>query len=117
MVDHELGLLPDDALLLETKDYKRFQLANRTLNTIRINEKLWSQLDDSQKIDLIIHEMIYSLLNPTCIDQNCVYKKQSARFARQITGMLFSRETYIQRSEKENTLRAISQHLELDGVS
>lgn len=117
LVDQELGLLPDDSPLFELKSRKRLQLANRTLSTIRINKDLWFQLDESQKIGLIIHEMIYSLLKPFCIDQECNYKKQPARIARQITAMLFNKYTYSQLTEKENVKRSITQYLEIDDIA
>ncbi len=94
LIDETLGQLPDDGPLLNLKFGARKQLANRTLFNIRIQAQIWQQLNPENKIALIFHEVIFSLLKFSCDDLECTTNTQSARVAREITGLLFSKATY-----------------------
>lgn len=94
LVNENLNLLPDDGPLLASTEYERVQAANRTLSNVRLQKQIWSQLDPENRIALIFHEVIFSLLKYDCVDNVCSIYQQSARVAREITGLLFSSNTY-----------------------
>ncbi|KYG64845.1 hypothetical protein AZI86_11625 [Bdellovibrio bacteriovorus] len=82
LVDEELVLLNegDDPVALPA-GAERVQLANRLQGLIRINSHGWSKLDEANKVALLIHEAVYSLLTPNLI--------QGAQSARHLTGQFF----------------------------
>lgn len=82
LVDEELVLLDEgnDPVALPA-GAERVQLANRLQGLIRINSHGWSKLDDANKVALLIHEAVYSLLTP-----NLIKGAQSARY---LTGQFF----------------------------
>lgn len=68
------------------------QIANRLDRTIRIHKKSWSRLNNEQRVVILLHEAIYSLIKPTCENSFCY---QSGRMARAITAALFSKENFV----------------------
>ncbi len=105
-IDEPLGLLPDDGPLLKFKSTERNQIANRTLFNIRVQWKLWNQLNSKNRLALIIHEIVFSLLKPSCTDTTCVLAKQTPRKAREITGLLFSPQSF-QNSKSKRKLQSL----------
>lgn len=103
LVDQELGLLPDDGQITVIKIDKRHQLANRSLNQIKISKRIWKLLSDENKIGLIVHEMLSSALTPLCQDNSnhCKNYYQSSRIARNLTSSLFMKKTYLEVNELE----------------
>lgn len=95
LVEQNLGLLPDDGSTLDLSIFERHQLANRSLNRIQINKWLWFKLDEKQKVAVIFHELLYSLLKPVCSDPECKYMIQPSRLARHITGKLHEEDTFL----------------------
>jgi hypothetical protein len=87
-----LALVPDPEYLLDAS-IPPVQIANRLDTTIRIASGAWRQLDDANRIALIIHEAVYSLLRPICerTSNTCF---QSAHTARDLTGRFFRIWTY-----------------------
>ncbi|MBL7542740.1 MAG: hypothetical protein JNL11_02940 [Bdellovibrionaceae bacterium] len=111
MVSEELVLQVDDAPLLTLKQAERIQAANRTLFNIRIQKNVWHKLAPAHRIALIIHEMVFSLLKISCVNESlCIHYKQSSRVAREITGGLFSAATYrsLQELGKVHSLMRLS---------
>lgn len=94
LVDEELGGLElQEDIFKFPKDSKK-TLANRTLNQIRIQRQIWNTLNPENKIALVFHEVIYSLLKPECADTLCHRQQQSPRIARELTSLLFMKESF-----------------------
>lgn len=102
LIYEKLGLLPDDGPLLAPSSAERLQAANRTLYNIRIYAPIWSFLNPQNKIALFFHEIIFSLLKFNCVNESCSQFMQSARIARQITGLLFSELSFTTQEGKRN---------------
>lgn len=68
------------------------QIANRLDRDIRIHKQSWERLSSDQRIVILIHEAVFSLLKPTCGDQYCF---QSDRVARTITATFFDGENFV----------------------
>lgn len=105
LISETLGLLPDDGPLLNSSP-DRLQAANRTLFNIRLQNQIWKTLSGEHKIALIAHEIIFSLLKFNCDNTDCTTYKQSARIAREITGLLFVADTY-KKNESIAKLKAL----------
>lgn len=110
LVSEKLNLLPDDAPLLKLPAAERIQAANRTLFNIRLQANVWKSLTAQHRIALLFHEVTFSLLKFSCINDPCTQYKQSSRLAREITGLLFRQDTYDSESEikKLNSLIRLS---------
>lgn len=110
LVNETLVLQADDAPLLKVAHAQRVQAANRTLFNIRLQAGVWKSLTSRHRIALVFHEVIFSLLKITCTNSSCTQFKQSSRLAREITGLLFSENTFKADSEikKLNSLIQLS---------
>jgi|GEM_PF-4469788 len=88
LVDAELNLA--DSLRDPVKippGIKIKHIAGRFGHSIRINKVNWMKLNDENKVALIIHEAVFSLLEPTA-DPNGFFS-QSSEVARELTGQFF----------------------------
>ena len=96
LADFELKpiLDPDDVVILPT-GARLVQIANRLGLTIRIHRQRWIRLDDANKVALLIHEAIYSLVQPVPAPGG--FAVQNARAAREITGAFFE-ESFFSRN-------------------
>lgn len=86
LVDNPLEKLADDAPIEQRPESWRVQLANRFQNTIRVYSDDYALLPEIHKVAMVIHEGIFSLLNPQCRKGICV---QHAYMAREITANAF----------------------------
>lgn len=109
-VTETLGLLPDDGPLL-SMDSERIQAANRTLLNIRIQDNIWRNLNSDNQVALFFHEIIFSLLKLECQENGCSTRLPSSRLARQITGSLYSRDTYQSVLSRNNISQLIKMSL------
>jgi hypothetical protein len=82
MVETSLLRLNDDQAVLNPKNL--VQVAIRQKLVVFIDQNLWSQLDDSNKVALLIHEALYAMAAPRAGMQN-------APDTRAMTGLLFTR--------------------------
>lgn len=95
--EKELSLLLDDAPIKKDSEKNRVQIANRDLNTIRINSKAWKALSEEQKIALVIHEAIYSMVKPECKNPpTCTEFRQPSRIAREVVAIVFKKDEHLQ---------------------
>lgn len=76
----------DDPVILPT-GARLTQIANRLGMTIRIHKDTWGRLDDANKVALIVHESIFSLVRPMPVQGG--FQVQSSRTAREIVGGFF----------------------------
>lgn len=83
MVDGELPLVPDGGSLPEEM---RVQLAIRRYMQIFISRQRFAALDEEQRIALLVHEALYSLVNISCKMDSC---EQFPDSVRKIVGRLF----------------------------
>lgn len=67
------------------------RIAERSGGTIRINEALWRELDEKNRIALVIHEAVSSLLRADLSPIG----KQSQRDVTEIIGWIFSEQKYL----------------------
>lgn len=81
----------DDPVILPIGS-RLIQIANRLGMTIRIHKDTWGRLDDANKVALIVHESIFSLVRPTFAEGG--YEIQSSRTAREIVGGFFEESLY-----------------------
>lgn len=92
LTDQELSLLDDDAPIKKNSEKNRVQIANRDLNTIRINSKSWKALSEKQQIALVIHEAIFSMVKPECKNPPaCTEFRQPSRIARETVAIIFKK--------------------------
>jgi hypothetical protein len=66
----------------------RRSIANRFVGTIRLHRPSWELLSEEHKVALLIHEALYSLLTPVCLDTKHCF--QPAYRARDIVAMAFT---------------------------
>ena len=79
-----LSLLPDDGEIIKIPYQERVQIANRSLLSVRLQNKLWKQLDRKNQVALFIHELVFALLKPIPQHDQTNLFFQSSRVARQI---------------------------------
>jgi|GEM_PF-2591387 len=95
-VSAPLETIPDPEIVLKTPE-NLLQIANRLDTNIRIHRQSWLEMSVENRVALILHEALYSLLKPLCgfdqklQEQSCL---QSARKARSLTGELFTASTF-----------------------
>lgn len=85
------------------------QIANRNDLIIRINRAAWEKLDGANKIALLIHEAVFSLLRPTPGDGG--FMVQPADVAHKITGSFFTNTFYA--SEPASVWQMLTYHLSI----
>lgn len=81
-----IRMSPDSAANADL--FPRFPLAYRLQKKISVDREKWQRMDDVQRVALIIHEAIYSLL-PVKEYRQVPFNNQSANLARHLTGRLF----------------------------
>ncbi|KYG65399.1 hypothetical protein AZI87_12690 [Bdellovibrio bacteriovorus] len=65
LVEGPLVLTTDDNFVDgHWKGYPLVQFAERRVNAIRIDRKMWHRLDDVNKVALVLHEIVYSAIDP-----------------------------------------------------
>lgn len=109
-VDSALAPIGDYEMVLKELPANQVQIANRLDTTIRVHNESWNRLNDRNKIALIIHEAIYSLLKPKC-EESPYRCFQSARVARNIVGKLFMADFFHNRSDQQ--VRKLVEKLEI----
>lgn len=86
-VDHQLAPIQGDGTPFSEIEY--IPLANRYLNTIRLQRQSWEKVPPVHRVALVIHEVLYSLMEPICsADGLC---SQSAAYTRELVAWSFSR--------------------------
>lgn len=115
-IKENLGLLPEDEQIIPLTQFERIQVANRTLNSIFIQEPTWQQLNPKNKIALVFHEVIFSLLRPECTNTECSQLKQSSRVTRQIIGQLFLKQNFSQPSSIANLKKLLLNSLNISNL-
>jgi hypothetical protein len=85
------------------------QIANRSDLIIRINRAVWQKLDDANKIALLIHEAVFSLLRP--IPDDAGFMVQPADVAYKITGSFFTNSFYT--SDPASVWQTLTYHLSI----
>lgn len=98
-INTSLDFTPDPEHFLATKPQDLIQIANRLDSTIRVDRSKWLEMDQGNRVALVIHEALYSLLKETCNSENIC--SQQARAARAITGRLFSESMFTGKSQDE----------------
>lgn len=88
-VESELESIPDRVGVIETGRYEIVQLAVRAGRSVRIHRPSWKRLDEVNRAALLVHELVYSLIEPSRREDG--FSEQSAVRAREITAFLFSR--------------------------
>ncbi|MGE3610915.1 MAG: hypothetical protein AB7I27_15095 [Bacteriovoracaceae bacterium] len=97
LVNSELIDIKDEDSLLNSN--RLVQLAIRKERTILIDKKLFKELDDKNKVGLILHEILYALILPTSVlvteiengkKVDRYYYEQRSDIVRQVNGYLFS---------------------------
>lgn len=96
-VQAPLFLLPDPETVVDLP-FERVQIANRLDFTIRVHHDSWMRLNDENRVALLIHEALYSLLEPVCEAAPSVTCEQPGRVARTFTGWLFSEKFFLNAS-------------------
>lgn len=81
----------DDPVILPAGS-RLIQIANRLGMNIRIHKETWGRLDDANKVALIVHEAIFSLVRPMPVEGG--YEVQPSRTAREIVGAFFEESLY-----------------------
>lgn len=79
MVDFSLVHIPDENPVVDIAPTAQVQLASRTRRTLKLDSNAWAKLNPANRVALIIHEAIYSLV-----------KTKNSDDARAIVGYLFS---------------------------
>lgn len=81
---------PDDPVRLPP-GAQLVQIANRFQTNIRISDVCWRKMNDIQRVALILHEAVFSLLKPMCgqASNGCF---QPDYIARELTADLFSKK-------------------------
>lgn len=94
LVNSALMDIRDENSVLSRKNL--MQLAIRRGNIIFIDRSLWAKLGEKQKVALLIHELVYAMMETKeacqgpCNDLNDFYSTQSSEQARKIVGFMFS---------------------------
>lgn len=83
-VPADLSVIPEKTPL----DVKTVQLANRLGAVIRLQKGLWDRMSSSNKVALIVHEVIYAYA-PLRIAGESLYRQDSLP-VRELVGLLFS---------------------------
>lgn len=104
LVKTPLHPFPDDGSPLIYAEGQRIPLANRFQSTIRIDAFSWAKLSEEQKVALILHEAIYSLLKPTCDPENADMCKQVSARTREIVARVFSNTAHKLTPQMESDL-------------
>lgn len=92
LINQDLVNSPDFSSVVRVDNRELVSLANRKEQYVRINGKLWKELDAGNKVALIFHEMTYAFISDEIDEENAepaTVVAQSAK-ARDITGYLFS---------------------------
>jgi hypothetical protein len=87
LVSSSLVNVRDENTLLDYENLS--QLAIRRNGTIMINRNLWQQLDDANKVALVLHEVLYALVKPETTSDGI---EQDSVTARELTGYLFTND-------------------------
>lgn len=104
IVNNSLVDVKDEDSLLDYPEKDLVQLASRSMESIVIARALWKELDEKNKVGLVLHEVFYALQKPGCYlstyNGMCEVdfltgifkplKVQSSFEARQLTGYLFT---------------------------
>ena len=85
-VDHRLTVIPTYSLLAG----EIFQMAIRSNDAVLIDRLYWNQLDNQNKVALLIHEANFILASPEEFADGSIQK--SPIRSRQLTGYLFSKD-------------------------
>lgn len=107
-VDQKLEPVPS-GVTVQLPEERLVQIANRFLNTIKINRKAFLQMPKSHQAALILHEALYALVRPTCVTLNqCT---QPPEVVRSVVGNIYlgilgrhSLREYFQLLVEEETL-------------
>jgi hypothetical protein len=110
----QYSFITEDLPLLPDRDWNdaidpRTQVAIRTLTGVQISLKAWGQLDERNRVALILHEAFYALGRAECSVENCA---QSAERTRWFTGVLFKTVKQVNQDYSHFAQR----HLFLDGL-
>ncbi|KYG69812.1 hypothetical protein AZI85_16325 [Bdellovibrio bacteriovorus] len=88
LVEGPLALTADDTFLDgRWQGYQLVQLAERRVNVIRIDRAMWQRLDDVNKVALVIHEIVYSAIDPLSTE----FRSDLTRF---FVSSIFSKEDF-----------------------
>lgn len=87
LVEPPLAILDDDAPIIDIKPEQRVQIANRYQRRILVHKKSWQELSPEHQVALVIHEAVFSLIEPRCNSSQCW---QPGYLAREIVGLLFT---------------------------
>jgi hypothetical protein len=80
------------------------QIAVRQENVVFINLSSWNQLDEDNKVALLIHEAFYFLAEPLKFQNGTeTYYEQSAAQTRSITGLIFAKRFALEGFTKVNS--------------
>ncbi|MFS4460850.1 hypothetical protein [Bdellovibrio sp. HCB2-146] len=84
VVQADLNVIPEKTPL----DVETVQLANRLGSVVRIQKGLWDKMSSSNKVALLIHEVVYAYA-PLRIAGESLYRQDSIP-VRELVGLLFS---------------------------
>ncbi len=102
MVAVPIGLVNDlEGRTIGIPESLRVQLAVRLSDVIRIQQSVWDQLNETNKVALLLHEAFYSLVAPTIYQINrspdgsvvALIETQSPRKTRELVGLAFDNDT------------------------
>lgn len=88
-VNEPLKLIDDPLVMELPPGSERLTAANRFYYTIRLQRGLWQEMNSETRVALIIHELLYSLINVQC-DPETSYCAQSAVPVRELVAKAFS---------------------------
>lgn len=78
LIDDPLKPVPEDGGVTLPKD-QAYTVANRFLNVIRLQKKIWPKLPLRHQVGLLIHEALFSMVTADCDGENCDFKNSSVR--------------------------------------
>jgi len=73
IINFPLSDIEDEFTIIDREKSPLFQLASREKGQIRIYSKIWDEMNTANQVGLILHEAIYSLMEPT---EELVFEKE-----------------------------------------
>ncbi len=108
--DFPLSKIEDhEEIIVYPSSVHQVQIANRFQASIRIDQKAYQRLDDANRVALIIHEAVYSLVRPLPAGDGRSY--QSSYVARDLVGLFFRAEFF--KSPERHVLNRVSLSLNI----